>query len=158
MDRSSFEHFRDLDGPLRITDVPSHVRALGFSPDRLPWGTFQGTPMRHRGQHVGNFYLVEKEDGAAFTDDDEEILVLFGTKAAAAIANARAHRAEQRARADLEALVETSPVGVVVFDAATGRVASINREARRIVGTLHGPDRQPEELLSILTLRRADGA
>ena len=152
-----FEHFRDLDGPLRIADVPGHVRALGFSPDRLPWGTFQGTPMRHRGVHVGNFYLVEKEGGIAFTDDDEEILVLFGAQAAAAIANARAYRAEQQARADLEALVETSPVGVVVFDAATGRAVSINREARRIVETLHAPDRPPEELLSILTLRRADG-
>ena len=41
-----FEHFRDLEGPLRIADVPEHVRELGFSPDRLPWGTFQGTPMR----------------------------------------------------------------------------------------------------------------
>ena len=152
-----FEHFRDLDGPLRIADVPGHVRALGFSPDRLPWGTFQGTPMRHRGQHVGNFYLVEKEGGAAFTDDDEEILVLFGAQAAAAIANARAYRAEQQARADLEALVETSPVGVAVFDAATGRAVSVNREARRIVDKLHAPDRPTEELLSILTLRRGDG-
>ena len=152
-----FEHFRDLYGPLRIADVPGHVRALGFSPDRLPWGTFQGTPMRHRGVHVGNFYLVEKEGGLAFTDDDEEILVLFGVQAAAAIANARAYRAEQQARADLEALVETSPVGVAVFDAATGRAVSVNREARRIVETLHAPDRSPEELLSILTLRRADG-
>ena len=152
-----FEHFRDLDGPLRITDVPGHVRALGFSPDRLPWGTFQGTPMRHRGEHVGNFYLVEKEGGAAFTDDDEEILILFGAQAAAAIANARTYRDEQRARADLEALVETSPVGVAVFDAVTGRAVSFNREARRIVETLLAPDRPPEELLSILTLRRADG-
>ena len=152
-----FEHFRDLDGPLRIADVPGHVRALGFSPDRLPWGTFQGTPMRHRGQHVGNFYLVEKEGRAAFTDDDEEILILFGAQAAAAIANARTYRDEQRARADLEALVETSPVGVAVFDAVTGRAVSFNREARRIVETLLAPDRPPEELLSILTLRRADG-
>ncbi len=31
-----FEHFRDMDGPLRITDVPGHMRALGFSPGRLP--------------------------------------------------------------------------------------------------------------------------
>ena len=42
-----FEFFRDLPGPLRIADVPAHVRALGFSPDRrLPSKTFQGTPMR----------------------------------------------------------------------------------------------------------------
>ena len=72
--------------------------------------------MRHRGVHVGNFYLVEKAGGAAFTDEDEQILVLFAAQAATAIANARTYRAERRARADLEALIETSPVGVVVFD------------------------------------------
>ena len=51
------------------------MRSLGFSPDRLPSRAFQGTPMRHRGVHVGNFYLVEKEDGEGFTDEDEEVLV-----------------------------------------------------------------------------------
>ena len=57
--------------------------------------------------------------------------------AAAAIANARAHRGEQRARRDLEALIETTPVGAVVFDVASGRMVSSNREARRIgAGTL----------------------
>ena len=128
-----FEHFRDLEEPLRIADVPAYVRSLGFSPELLPWGTFQGTPMRHRGAHVGNFYLVEKEDGSAFTDADEEVLVLFAAQAAAAIAHARAYEEERRARAGLEALVETSPVGVVVFDAHSGRPTSLNREARRIV-------------------------
>ena len=70
-----FEHFRDLPGPLRLADATDYVRSLGFSPDRLPSRAFQGTPMRHRGVHVGNFYLVEKEDGEGFTDEDEEVLV-----------------------------------------------------------------------------------
>ena len=152
-----FEHFRDLEGPLRIADVPAYVQALGFPTDRLPSKTFQGTPMRHRGVHVGNFYLVEKEGGEPFTDEDEEILVLFASQAATAIANARTYRAEQRARADLEALIETSPVGVVVFDAGTGRPVSLNREARRIVESLRMPGRTAEDLLGILTCRFADG-
>ena len=152
-----FEHFRDLEGPLRIADVPAYVQALGFPTDRLPSKTFQGTPMRHRGVHVGNFYLVEKEGGEAFTDEDEEILVLFASQAATAIANARTYRAEQRARADLEALIETSPVGVVVFDVGTGRPVSLNREARRIVNSLCNPGQSAEDLLGILTCRFADG-
>ena len=152
-----FEHFRDLDGPLRIADVPAYVRELGFPTDRLPSKTFQGTPMRHRGVHVGNFYLVEKEGGEAFTDEDEEILVLFASQAATAIANARTYRAERRARADLEALIETSPVGVVVFDVGTGRPASLNREARRIVESLCSPGQSAEQLLEVITYRRADG-
>ena len=152
-----FEYFRDLEGPLRIDDIPAHVHALGFPVDRLPSKTFQGTPMRHRGVHVGNFYLVEKEGGEAFTDEDEEILVLFASQAAIAIANARTYRAEQRARAGLEALIETTPTGVVVFDAGTGHPASINREARRIVESLRMPGRTAEDLLGILTCRFADG-
>ena len=152
-----FEFFRDLPGPLRIPDVPAHVRSLGFSPDRLPSKTFQGTPMRHLGVHVGNFYLVEKAGGEAFTDEDEEVLVLFAAQAATAIANARTYRAEQRARADLEALIETSPVGVVVFDGQTGDLVSLNREARRIVEGLCLPGQSAELLLKTITCRRADG-
>ena len=140
-----------------MADAPAYVRGLGFSTDRLPSKTFQGTPMRHGGVHVGNFYLVEKEGGAEFTDADEEVLVLFASQAASAIANARTYRAEQRARADLEALVETSPVGVVVFDVRTGNMVSLNREARRIVEGLRMPGRPVDELLRVLTCRRADG-
>ena len=152
-----FEYFRDLEGPLRIADVSAYVQALGFPTDLLPSKTFQGTPMRHRGVHVGNFYLAEKEGDEPFTDEDEEILVLFASQAATAIANARTYRAEQRARADLEALIETSPVGVVVFDVGTARPVSLNREARRIVESLRMPGRTAEDLLGILTCRFADG-
>ena len=152
-----FEHFRDLEGPLRIADVPAYVRALGFPTDRLPSKTFQGTPMRHRGVHVGNFYLVEKAGGAAFTDEDEQILVLFAAQAATAIANARTYRAERRARADLEALIETSPVGVVVFDGGTGQLVSLNREATRLVQSLCDPGQSAEQLLGVITCRRGDG-
>ncbi len=152
-----FECIRDLEGPLRIPDLPAHARSLGFSADLLLGKAFLGTPMRHRGVHVGNFYLAEKEGGAAFTDADEEVLVLFAAQAAAAIAHARAYRDERRARADLEALVETSPVGVAVFDAGSGAVLSYNREAHRIVESLRDPGQAPEDLLQVLTSRHADG-
>ncbi len=159
-----FEYLRDFEGTLRLSDVIAYARSLGFSGDLLPSSTFQGTSMRHRGVHVGNFYLAEKQDGKEFSAEDEEILMLFASQAATAIANARAHRAEQRAhraeqraRADLEALVETSPVGVAVFDARTGRPVSFNREAKRIVESLRTPGRPPEDLLGVITCRRADG-
>ena len=113
--------------------------------------------MRHMGADVGNFFLAEKADGEEFTDNDEEVLVLFAAQAAAAIANARAHRREQRARADLEALVETTPVGVVVFDGRSGEPVSFNREARRIVESLRTPGHPIEQLLDVVTCRRADG-
>ena len=152
-----FAHLRDLPAPLRLDDLPGYVRSLGFSHDLTFSKTLQATPMRHRGVHVGSFFLGEKKDDREFTDEDEEILVLFASQAATAIANARTHRDERRARANLEALVETSPVGVLVFDAATGRPKSFNREARRMVEVLRSPGRPPEQLLEVLTCRFADG-
>jgi len=152
-----FEHLRDLSDPQRLADFPAFVRSLGLSWDLLPVQTFQGTPMHHRGVHVGNFYLIEKAGGVPFTDEDEEILLVFAAQAAAAIAHARAYRDERRARADLEALVDTSPVGVVVFNGRTGRLVSLNREAKRIAESLRQPGQPPEALLKVITCRRADG-
>ena len=152
-----FQHLRELPGPLRVADFSAYVRSLGIAPARTFSRTFQGTPMRHRGADVGNFFLAEKADGNEFTDDDEEVLLLFASQAAAAVTNARTHRAEQQARADLAALVETSPVGVVVFDATSGRPVSLNREARRLVESLRTPGRPLEQLLEVIAFRRADG-
>ena len=152
-----FEHLRDLPSALRLRDISEHVRSLGFSADLLPFKTFVGTPMRHRSEHVGNFYLTGKEDGGEFTDADEEVLVLFAAQAATAIANARTHRDVERARADLETLVDISPVGVALFDARTGHPVSFNREATRIVESLRTPGQPPEHLLQVMTCRFADG-
>ena len=153
-----FAHFRDLTGPLRVDDLAGYVRGLGIEPVSAFSRTFQGTPMRHRDNDVGSFFLADKADGKVFTDEDEEVLTLFASQAASAIANARAHSAEKRARADLEALIETSPVGVLVLDAKAGRPVSFNREARRIAESLRQPGRSAEQLLEVMTLRRSDGS
>ena len=152
-----FEHLRDLPGALRLADLPAYARSLGYSEELTLSKTLQAMPMRHRGVHVGNFFLGEKAGGQAFTGEDEEVLVLFASQAATAIAHARAHRDEQRARAGLEALVDTSPVGVVVFDAKSGRPVSFNREAKRIVGGLRSGDSPTEQLLEVMICRRGDG-
>ena len=152
-----FEYLRDLPAPLRLRDARAYVRSLGFSFALIGPMSLQGTPMRHRGTHVGNFFLGDKEGGEEFTDEDEEVLLLFAAQAATAIANACTYRDEQRARADMEALIETSPVGVVVFEARSGAAVSINQEARRIVDGLRPPGGSAEELLKVITCRRADG-
>ncbi len=152
-----FEHFRGLAAPVRVGDLPAYVRALGFSSDLMRSKTLQGASLRHRDRNVGNFFLAEKGDGREFTSTDEEVLTLFAAQAATAVANARAHRKERRTRADLETLIETSPVGVVVFDGHTGEPASFNREARRIVDALNIPGCSAAQLLEAITCRRADG-
>ena len=153
-----FEHMRDQPGPFRLSNVAEWARELGFATDVLPQEALIGMPLRHRGRHVGNFFVGFKGDGTEFSGADEEIMALFASQAAAAIANARTHQGEQRARADLEALIDTSPVGVVVFDAATGKATTTNRETRRIVERLSSPGRPMERLIEEVTCRLADGS
>ena len=72
---------------------------------------------------------------------------MFASQAALAIANVRRYRDEQRARNDLEALVNLSPMGVLVFNARTGDLLLVNEEARRIGGGQHKPVDYIQELL-----------
>ena len=155
-----FAHLGQLAVPLRLADFAAHTRGLGLpeiAPPLGPLGSFLQSPIRLRAQQLGTIYLSGKADSAEFSQGDEETLVLFASQAALAISNARRHREEQRARADLETLVNTAPVGVVVFDARTGTLLSFNREARRLVDGLRDPDQTPEQLLEVLSFRRADG-
>ena len=147
--------------PVRLPDLTEHVHALGFTEFAvpLPVGVFRfmAAPMFHRGIRVGNVFVGDREDGEEFSQADEETLVMFAAQAALVIANAGTHREERRARADLETLVNTSPVGVVVFDAQTGGMASVNREALRIVDGLREDGQEPEGLLEVVTCMRSDG-
>ena len=152
-----FGHLRGLSSTLRVEDLAAYAGDLGLTPAPALSHAFQGTPMLHRGVNVGSFFLADKTRGGAFTDEDEELLALFASQAAAAIVNARTHRDERRARTDLEALVETSPMGVAVCNARSGRVVSANRELHRIVAGLNPPDMGPTEAMRALTVRFANG-
>ncbi len=155
-----FTYLSSLPEPLRVADFSAHTTALGLpeiGPPLGPVGSFLGAPIRLRGVRAGNLYLSDKEGGGEFTQDDEETLAMFASQAAMAIANARRHREEQRARAYLETLIDTTPVGVVVFNAGTGVPVSLNREGRRLVDGLTNPGQTAEQILDVLTFRRADG-
>ncbi len=150
-----FEHLCSL-GPFRVGDFAGYVQSLGFNTDAIPYRAGQGAPIHHEGLHLGTLFVSHAEAGREFTDEDEELLRLFAAQAATTIANAGTYRDEQQARAKLEALVDTSPVGVAVFDARTGGLVSINRETQRIVDNLL-PNRSAKEVLEAMTWRRTDG-
>ena len=156
-----FESLTGLSEPLRVSDLVEHVRGLGFDGFSLPVPVgrvpFLAAHMRHRGTRVGHVFVADRDDGEEFSRADQETLVMFAAQAALVIVNARTHREERRARADLETLVNTSPVGVVVFDAQTGAPTSYNREAARIAEVLRDEGQPVEELLGIITCVRSDG-
>ncbi len=157
-----FEYLGSLSEPLRTPDMLGHLKAMGL-PTFLPPESVQtvlsflAAPVHHRGEHVGHIFVADSEGDSEFLPEDEETLVMFASQAALVIANARRYRDELRARNDLETLINTSPVGVVVFDARTGAPVSFNREARRLVDVLRDPDQSPEQLLDVITVRRGDG-
>ena len=154
-----FQALTGISEPLRLTDLVEHLGGLGLTaPTPVgPVYSFMAAPMFHRGVLVGHVFVGDTEDGREFTQEDEETLVMFASQAALVIANARAYREERQARADLETLVNTSPVGVVVLDARSGAPVSINREAMRLVDGLLDEGQGPETLLEVVTFVRADG-
>ncbi len=151
-------YLNEIEGPLRVADIAGHARSVGFPENHPPMKTFLGAPLRFQGKRLGNIYLTEKGDGQEFNREDEDILVMFASQSAVVIANARVLSEARQARADMEALVNISPVGVLVFDAKTGDLLSANDETRRIVGKLNAPGRSINQLLEVMSLRRVDGS
>ena len=153
-----FDHFSKIPGPLRVDNYYEYAESVGLD-GWLPITAFAGlaAPIKHGGESVGIIWLGHDREEKKFSQEDVEIIVMFASQAAMVISNARRYRDVQRARTDLETLINTSPVGVAVFDARTGAPLSFNREAVRIIEVLRTPEDPPEALLEIMTIRRADG-
>ena len=146
---------------VRHDDAAEYLVSLGYSGEIAEAMNVRGplmiAPLRLEGVTVGNFFVAGKSDGASFTEEDEKMLGIFVGQATAAIGNARRFRDEKRARGDLEVLINTSPVGVVVMNARTGRPVTYNQEAGRLVGLLQTGDGTVDEMLDQLIVRRSDG-
>lgn len=103
---------QDLQEPLRLGDLTTHPRSVGFPPNHPSMKTFLGAPVRHGDESLGNIYLTEKANGADFTPEDENLLVLFAAQAAMAIRNAQLHTQVQ----DLVLLEERERIGMDLHD------------------------------------------
>ena len=155
-----FDYLSAIEEPLRLQDFQGYLKEHGLSEFRSPLSmsaatAYLGSPIRYQDQRVGSLVLAEKEGG--FNAEDEETLVMFASQAALVISNARQYRREQRTRADLEALLNIAPMAVLVFDAKSGELRSVNREATRILGDLGFTGDYMHQIVSSGTYRRADG-
>lgn len=154
-----FDHLNGVNEPLRIADLPAYMRSTGIPELRGPVdvASLLVAPIRNKDMRMGSIYLARGVEGSEFTNDDEDVLLMFAAQAALVIANARRFRNERRARSDLEALIDTSPVGVVVFDAKSGAPLSYNRETLRIITGLGEVEHPRERIMDVLSIRRMDG-
>ncbi|MCX5070408.1 GAF domain-containing sensor histidine kinase [Micromonospora lupini] len=133
--------------PLRMPDITQHPRSYGFPANHPPMHSFLGVPVRIRDQVFGNLYLADKQGGAQFTEDDEEIVVALAAAAGVAIENARlyalAHRRERWLAATAE--ITTVLLGEV---RRTDALALVARRAREVA----------EAELALVLLHDADTA
>jgi signal transduction histidine kinase len=91
---------------LRLHDLHDDDRSVGFPPNHPPMRSFLGVPVMLRGVAYGNLYLTEKEGGADFDTEDEDLVGLLAAQAAVAIENARLFEASRIWSNQLEALNE----------------------------------------------------
>lgn len=85
--------------PLRVPVIQDHPRSVGFPANHPPMVSFLGVPIRAGDVQLGQLYLTNKVDALEFTSDDEKIIQMLATYAAAAIQNA--HMMEQMRERDL---------------------------------------------------------
>ena len=152
-----FEHFSKIVEPLRLRDFHSHIKALGLpafnKPVQMsPILSILAAPIRHREQNLGVIYLADKIKNREFSGEDEDILAMFASQAAEVITNARRYREDQETRAYPETFINTSPIGVVVFNAKTGELVSYNHEMARMFEGLRIPGYSLEHLLRVMTI------
>jgi signal transduction histidine kinase len=119
--------------PLRLREIAEDPRSVGFPTNHPPMRSFLGAPVSARGQVFGNLYLTEKQDAEAFTDQDEQALVMLAGQAGVAIENARLYQEAQDRARRLEAVREiaTAILAGTDPDQVLGLVA---RHARELVG------------------------
>jgi signal transduction histidine kinase len=115
---------------LRLHDIADDPRSVGFPPHHPPMKTFLGVPILLRGTAYGNLYLTEKEGGADFTAEDEELTQLLAAQAAVAIENARLYESSKRWLHQLESLNEigTALASEIELEPLLGLVARRLRE------------------------------
>jgi signal transduction histidine kinase len=119
--------------PLRLVDLTSDPRSVGFPPHHPAMRSFLGAPVVARGLVYGNLYLTEKQGAEQFSVEDERALIVLAAQAGVAIDNARLYEEAQQRSRRLEALRELAAaiLGGAPLDVALGLAA---RRARELVG------------------------
>lgn len=78
--------------PIRISDINSDPRRIGFPKHHPPMDSFLGVPIRLGDRPLGQIYLTNKLDAPEFSQDDQQVIETLASYAAVAVANARLYQ------------------------------------------------------------------
>ncbi len=126
--------------PLRLEDASAHPRSYGFPPGHPDMRTFLGVPIMIRGHAWGNLYLTEKDDGAPFSDVDEETAIVLSEWAGVAVQNARLYEEAVTRRDELQRAVRGLEATAAIARAVGGEteldrvLELVTKRARALVG------------------------
>ncbi|RME88391.1 MAG: GAF domain-containing protein [Anaerolineae bacterium] len=87
--------------PIRLRDVLSDPRSVGFPPGHPHMHSFLGVPIRVGERQHGQIYLTDKIGHDEFTPEDEQIIQMLAAYAGVAIQNARLYEELRRRDEDL---------------------------------------------------------
>ncbi|MDT4332118.1 MULTISPECIES: EAL domain-containing protein [Methylomonas] len=87
---------------LRLSDMRSDPRSIGFPPHHPPMKSLLAVPISRHGRVYGRIYLCDKVGGEAFSANDEELAASFAHSLSLVIDNAREMEEVKRARQRLD--------------------------------------------------------
>jgi two-component system, OmpR family, phosphate regulon sensor histidine kinase PhoR len=99
-----------------------------------------GVPLSNGTDLLGVLYIGNRRE-SRFGQEDAQLLMAFGKQASIAIQNARLYEeaVAQRERAEagrryLQVVIDSMPEGVVIAEGSDGRIATINRAGKLLMG------------------------
>jgi signal transduction histidine kinase len=119
--------------PIRLDNLNKDTRSVGFPSGHPEMKSFLGVPVISKGEHLGNLYLCNREDGLPFSDEDERLVTLLAGHAAIAIENARLSEAQRR----LAIIEERDRIAMELHDGIIQQIyaVGIKLDIARITGS-----------------------
>lgn len=118
--------------PLRVDHVPAHEKSVGVPEGHPPIGPFLGVPMWVKDRILGTLFVANLVGGTPFSEEDEELLVVFAAQASVAIHNSLVYSQAE----ELTLLRERERMAINLHDTVAQIFFSIGLELGDLVGSL----------------------
>ena len=142
--------------PLRLARISDDPRSVGFPARHPNMESFLGAPIKALGRVFGNIYLTDKQGADAFSEEDEQTLVILATQAGVAVANANLYEDVVLRERRLDAAREITTA--ILEGTETGEsLALVAKRAHELIGADLATIAVPDPDGSKITLQEADG-